>query len=237
MSNGIDELKGLVSGKGGVARNNIFRVLLPSLPGASSTEINLLCRDVQLPGRQITTREYQIGMKTRKMPYGYATEDVSMTFLLLNDYGVRKYFDAWQNLVVNQDTQEIGYKGEYGKTVRIQQLKKGFGLPVYSTPLGLPKLPTIIQNRLPKIGPFDLARGELNLDFITNDQIVYEVYLEEAFPTTLNTLALNNEMDGLMELNVQLSYSNWRPGASSTGSQTKNFVQTLVGTGLTRLFN
>lgn len=232
----IDQLKGLISQKGGLAKPNVFRVLLPSLPGASNSEVNLLCKDVTIPGRQILSRERQIGLTTQKMAYGYAVEDVSMTFLVLNDYGIRQYFETWQNLAVNQTSFEIGYKDEYCQRVVIQQLKRGFGLPVYSTPLGLPKLPTIIQNRLPQIGPFDLARGQLDLDFITGDQVIYSCELIDAYPTTLNALPLNNELDGLLELNVQLSYKNWVSTATPT-SPARDLGNTVLGTIATRLFN
>lgn len=40
----------------------------------------------------------------------------------------------------------------------------------------------------------------------------YSVRLESAYPTTMNANEFNNEMtNGLVELNVQLSYYNWSP--------------------------
>tara|TARA_R110000868_G_C10957384_1_gene768205 strand:+ start:2836 stop:3561 length:726 start_codon:yes stop_codon:yes gene_type:complete len=237
----IDQMKGLMSKKDGIARSNVFRLLgLPSIPGASSEEVNLLCREVQLPSRQIMTNERQIGLKTEKIPYGYAVSDISMTFHVLNDYGIRKYFEAWQNLAVDQNTFEIGYqKGKEGYAFQfeIQQLKKGIGLPVYSTKLGLPKLPAILQNRLPKIGPFDFAQGQLDLNYITNDEVIYSCKLIDAFPTGITAIPLSNEMDGLVELNIQMSYSNWVSNTQLTQSAQDKFTQTLIGTVLTNLAN
>lgn len=233
--NNIDELKGLISQKKGIARGNIYRVFLPSLPGASASEVNLLCTGVSLPGRQIMTQERKIGLVNQKVAYDQAYDDVQLNFLLLNDYGIRNYFETWQNLAINQNTYEVGYLNEYTFDVRIQQLAKGFGLPVYQTSLGLPKLPALIQNRLPKIGPFDIARGVLDIDFITGDQVVYEVILQQAFPTTLNSIELSNSMEDIMELGIQLSYRNWK---SATTSRTTNqsFTNTVIGTLATRLF-
>jgi hypothetical protein len=236
----IDKFKGLISKKDGMARSSVFQVILPSINGVSGEEVNLLCKDVQLPGRQILTSERRIGMQNEKIPYGYAVTDTSMTFHLLNDYGVRKYFETWQNLAVNQETKEVGYqKGKegYAKTILIRQLKKGFGLPVYSTPLGLPKLPAEIQSRLPKIGPFDFAQGELDLDFVTKDQVVYSCRLIDAFPTSMNAIQLNNELDGLVELNVQLSYTNWEPVEFGVTNATEKFIKTQIGTALSRAFS
>lgn len=230
----IDQFKSLVSSKQGVARPNVFKVELPSIPGASSTDVNLLCRDVQLPGRQILTFDKQIGLKTEKVAYGYGKDDVSMTFLVLNDYGIKNYFETWQRLAVDVETYEIGYFNEYVKQVKIYQLKKGFSVPVYSTPLGLPRLPTILQNRLPSIGPFDFAQGQFDLDFITSEDIVYECTLVDAFPTTMNAIQLNNELDGLVELNIGFSYTNWRGSANQVRS---DLGSTVAGTILTNLIN
>ena len=236
----IDQLKGLVSRKGGIARPNVFRVKLPSIPGASSEEVNLLCKDVVLPGRQLLTNDRLIGMKLEKIPYGYAVTDVSMTFHVLNDYGIRQYFEQWQNLAIDQNTFEVGYqrgRGGYAFNVVIEQLKKGISLPVYSTPIGLPRLPTIVQNRLPKIGPFDLAQGQLDIDFVTSEQIAYSCTLVDAFPTSMNAIQLNNELDGVVELNVQMSYTNWRSNQTPTTNDQETFTNTLIGTALTRLLN
>lgn len=181
----INDLKGIISGKGGAARSNRFKVILPPINGVTSNELDLLCRDVNLPGRQILTRERTIGIQTRKVAYGFAQEDVSITFLLLNDYGAKRYFEAWQNIAINQETLEIGYKKDYSKKVSIFQLDN--------------------QNRN-----------------------VYKCDLLEAFPTTMNTIALNNELDGLVEVNVQLSYTNWEPTYYENAAQTISPIRTAT---------
>ena len=236
----VDQLKSLVSRKDGIARPNVFRVKLPSIPGATSEEVNLLCKDVILPGKQVLTNERKIGMQMQKVPYGYAVTDISMTFQVLNDYGIRKYFDTWQSLAVDQDGQTAGYlrgKEGYGKQIVIEQLKKGIGLPVYSTPLGIPKLPSEIQNRLPKFGPIDLAQGQFDLDFVTGDDVIYSCTLFDAFPTTMNDIQLNNDVDGVVELNVQMSYTKWIPNEVEATSNIEKFLTTQIGTAIGRVFN
>tara|TARA_Y100000389_G_scaffold29280_1_gene24952 strand:- start:2837 stop:3418 length:582 start_codon:yes stop_codon:yes gene_type:complete len=188
----IDQFKSLVSSKGGIARTNVFRVRLPSLPGvASSNDISLLCKDVQLPGRQIITNERRIGLQFEKVAYGYAVQDINMTFHVMNDYGIKKYFETWQNLAVNQDTFEIGYYNDYTFQIVIDQIKKGVTLPVYS-----------FGNFLDIFTPKAVN--------IADDQIIYSCKLTNAFPTTINAIQLNNDQDGIVELNVQLSYKNWK---------------------------
>jgi len=147
--------------------------------------------------------------------------------MVLNDYGIKNYFDRWSDLAIDPNTYEIGYKRDYAKPVKIQALKKGIGLPVYKTSLGIPKLPSSIQNRLPKIGPFDLAQGELDLNFITKDQVAYEVELEDAFPTSITGIEYNNEQDGIAEISISLSYTVWKSTA-----QKQNPMSDLVKLGL-----
>lgn len=236
----IDQLKSLVSRKDGIARPNVFRVKFPSIPGATSEEVNLLCKDVVLPGKQIITNERKIGMQTHKVPYGYGVSDISMTFHVLNDYGIRKYFDVWQSLAIDQDGQTAGYlrgREGYGKQIVIEQLKKGIGLPIYSTPLGIPKLPSEIQNRLPKFGPIDLAQGQFDLDFVTGDDVIYSCTLFDAFPTTMNDITLNSEMDGVVELNVQLSYTKWISNEVESANNIEKFLMTQIGTAIGKIFN
>jgi len=128
----IEDLKGLVSKSSGIAKGNIYRVFLPSMPGATSREINLLCSNVNLPGRQIMTQERKIGTIMQKVAYDQAYDDVNMTFLLLNDYGIKNYFESWQALALDPNTLEPNYHSEYTFDVKIQQLKRGFTLPIYT---------------------------------------------------------------------------------------------------------
>ena len=58
--------------------------------------------------------------------------------------------------------------------------------------------------------PIDKIFGiNIDLDIRTRDSIVYECKLLDAFPTTMNAIELSNELDGLVQLNIQLSYRNW----------------------------
>lgn len=171
----IESIKAAISARNGLARTNLFQVDLPlsviaggdPLAENNKQYLDVMCSVTQLPGRQITTNERMIGVKSEKMPYGFLKDDVSLTFLDNNDYSIRRYFESWQNQVLNQNSFEIKYKNEYSADVYIKQLDH-------------------------------------------QGNVVYSVTLQEAFPTTLNSIELNNNANGLVEINVQLSYSNWR---------------------------
>jgi hypothetical protein len=189
----VDQLKGALSR--GLATPNLFRVYLPALPGIVDTRtLNLLCKNVQLPGRQLLTNDRVVGMKAVKQAYAYAQEDVSLTFHVTNDYNLKRYFEYWQNLAVDIETKQLNYPDEYSFEVRIEQLEKGaaFDLPV----------------------DINFNLGQLNIDIdidlFTDAKSVYTCILEKAFPTTMNAIEFNNEANGMVELNVQLSYKDWR---------------------------
>ena len=88
------------------------------------------------------------------------------------------------------------------------------------------RIPSGIRNRLPRIGPLDLAQGEIDLNGIFGDQIAYSCVLENAYPTTLNEIALNNETQEVVEVSVQLSYKDWR---SEQGDISSGLVEGLAG--------
>jgi hypothetical protein len=132
MTYSIDQLKGEISRGGGVAKANLFRVILPIIPeiylnltGADipySQSMNVLCKNAILPGRQLLTADRVIGTISQKVAYGFANEEVTLTFTGLNNYVVRKYFEDWQHYAMNPNSFEVKYKTEYAKTVTIQQL-------------------------------------------------------------------------------------------------------------------
>ena len=219
----IEDLKSVATAKLGFARPNQFLVemppigsnafggvggflanLLPSIPNIpgvldtgtpSSREMNILCTNVNLPGKQVLTTDRRIGMEFQKVAYGYASQDVSMTFYLMNDYGVKTYFDAWIASTINEETGGVAYKSEYAKSVKIHQLRRA------------------IKGRSIDVGPLSANIG-------IGGGTVYAVELLNAFPTTINPVELNNELDGLLQLTVEMSYTRWR----KIDSGLQNFV-------------
>ena len=125
----IDDFLSEISAGGGMAMGNMFKVTLPSINKSKSETMSLLCKTVNLPGRQMQSAEKRSGMEMKKVAYGYASEDVTMSFYLLNDYSTKDYFERWQDEIVNQDTKELGYHNEYAKQVIIQQIRKGVCVP------------------------------------------------------------------------------------------------------------
>lgn len=239
MAFSIEQLKSEISAGGGMAIGNLYHVQLPTFTAQNldveMPSMSLLCRAATIPGRQILSTEKQIGVYTTKMAYGFAAEDVTLTFYALNDFEVRKYFEVWQAAAVNHTTGTVGYFDEYTAPVVIHHLKKEVAFPVIRKKLfESSKIPSFIRGKLPRLGPLDLAQGEFDLDLVTGGGITYEVTLNKAYPTTLNAIELG--ADGqLLEISVQLSYKNWESKSKGRESLIEAASGSLLGELLARI--
>jgi len=229
--NTIDQFKSLVTQRNGIARPNLFRVKLPTLPGATSEELNILCKDVTIPGRQILTSNRQIGMKLEKIPYGYSVPEVSMTFHVLNDYGVKEYFETWQSLAVNQDTYEIGYQKTFAQDVVIEQLRKVEKVPQFLRRESFSR--GGISQFLPRTSDIGIFDTFFDIGAGLSDIVIYKCRLIDAFPTGITDIQLNNELDGIVELNIQMSYTDVKPlsfvSPTNIEQVVRNGVRTFLG--------
>ena len=226
MASSVDELKALANTKLGFARPNRFLVTFPTSfggsggilgsvlgllniggGGASGRELNILCSNTTLPAKVTLTSERRIGMEFQKVAYGYAVDDVSMTFYLMNDYGVKEYFDAWRNSAIPEDGSNAftsNYKSTYAKSITIHQLRqplKGFSR---------------------QVGPIRFGLG-------LGGGSVYSVELLDAFPVGTSAIELNNELDGLVQLTVTFAYTNWRRATNTQGFINRDIDTPLGG--------
>lgn len=227
MANSIEQLKGTVSAKMGFAAPNLYRVFLPSFAKLGSREVDVLCTSVNMPGRQIMTIDKKIGTIFEKIAYDQAYDDINLSFYVLNDYGIRNYFEAWQNLAIDQETYTVGYKSDYAHNIRIQQLRK---MPYQG-------------ERDPKLNvDFDLGitSAGLGIDVditLRQENVIHEIELIDAFPTTMDLLQLGNDLnDQVLQLNVQLSYKNWRNnnGSIIKGDNANNNLKSAIMSTITR---
>lgn len=200
----IDQFKSAASLKMGFARSNQFLVELPTNLGGSTgptgfagllqkigsllggDNMNILCSQAQLPGKQVMTVNRGIGMENQPIAYGYSKTDVQLTFYAMNDYGIMKYFDEWRALTIDEETNSAMYKKEYVRPIKIHQLRR------------------------PILGK-SLSAGPIKINIGLGGSSVYSIELRDAFPTTVSSIELSNELDGLVQITVQISYTNWKP--------------------------
>jgi hypothetical protein len=187
----IDNLKSTIGKRGGLAKTNRFQVFFTPPQGSllsaqgiigaltsggglksminDPRDISLLCENVTIPGRQITTLDYIADKQSVKIPYGFINEDVTCSFLLTNDYYMKTVFDGWVEQVFDSESYRAKFKKDFTSDVVIQQL------------------------------------NEKNIP-------VYGVRLENAFPTTVTGITLdNNSESAVQKINVTFSYDNYVP--------------------------
>ncbi len=231
---GIEQLKGSLISKNGMAFANQYSVELPTgvgptqknkLSGLDMRTGNLLCKSVTMPGKQISTIDRQVGIYNEKIVNGFVVEDVTMTFYVLNDYGVKKYFDSWRKHMVGEislDSKlpipEEKKDGEPPTAEEVEaqerkekEIKDGHTMDKgavgykddYSGVIKIHQL----RKPIARVG-FDL--GPLSFDFDLLGASIYSVELIDAFPTAVNSIELSNEANGLVEMSVTFAYTNWR---------------------------
>ena len=196
----IDALKGLITRNGGIARQNLYQVTMPVLGNdprlTLPSELNLLCDDANIPGRNIDTTGHTIGVLTRQMPTAFspAPGQLMMSFILLNDYGAKRYFETWQDSVLSKDTYEVGYMNDYVRDFNIFQLNKEV------------------------TSGYDATTRREIINDVQNNQIinfeqrsyVYGVKIQNAYPKTIQPVQLNNtSTEASMKLMVEFTYTDW----------------------------
>ena len=112
----------------GLAKSNLYTIEIPTVGidnRITSETLNFMSKSVQLPGRQVMSVDKNIGMFTEKVAYGFAVQDVSLSFHVTNDYTTKLFFEAWQRRCIDTTSiglPEIGFKKDYVRDVTIRQL-------------------------------------------------------------------------------------------------------------------
>lgn len=122
----ITELKGLFSDRNGPALGNRYRVFLePPTDISDIRTLDLLCDGATLPGRSITTIDYQAQKQSIKIPIGFTNEDVTLTFILTGDYYAKNVFDGWLDKILDFTAYRAKYLADHVCDVEIYQMGKG----------------------------------------------------------------------------------------------------------------
>lgn len=124
--NTIDEFKATIGRRGGFARSNRWSVVVipptQAFDGFGDVrDLNLLCDECSLPGRQIQTFEHSYFGNEIKVAENYINEDVSFTFHLTSDLFIKSIFDRWTNLIIDRRSFKLNYASVYKRDVAIYQ--------------------------------------------------------------------------------------------------------------------
>ena len=141
------------------ARSNRFLVdiTLPTAFGATNIP-NLICMSTSLPGYNFDAVEINQGKAlTRKIVNGATFSPISLTFILTEDYDLKKTFDDWQKLILNTDQpgndfKYIGFYSDYIGAVAVSQTS-------YSDPKKVIYQANFLEAYPISVGPVSLDMG------------------------------------------------------------------------------
>jgi len=186
-----------------------------SYPGASGVPGNVLrtagltdgmrfrIESLNMPGRTLTTIDQNYHGPTRAIPYRYSQQPVSMTIILSKDMREREVFMRWQDFFVGNARNNIGNQASFGP----------FDTRYYHDGIGTIK---ILQYSYAELG------GSNEFELQT------EILLNEAYPITVNDIAMSWGDEGYAKLQVEIRYrysieynKKWSPSASSSFVQEK----------------
>jgi hypothetical protein len=136
----VQDLASRISERGGLARPNLFAVTFtgPSSINPDIFLVNAICESASLPGRAISTNEHTTTKHATKTPYTFINDDITLTFLVTNDFYIKNLFEKWMKSVINDEDGKVYYKSQYasdmtitilsldGKTVHKVQLENAF---------------------------------------------------------------------------------------------------------------
>lgn len=138
MTFSISEFSARLNKNNGLAKTNLFvvRITPPSglILGQMPTEdMVFFCRSVDIPGLNIGTMDiFNNGHgQIERRATGLVLDPLSAIFMVDGNFGVKRFFHRWSQLVINHNTDnafamdqgrlpyEVGYKNEYTGTVDV----------------------------------------------------------------------------------------------------------------------
>lgn len=108
----------------GFAKANRYRV---DFTGNTNPEsLNVMCDAVTWPGRQISTNEVFTDMKASRRAYAFINDDVTVSFILSNDWYAWDYLNKWHESVIGNISGDrnftVNFKEDYQRQILISHL-------------------------------------------------------------------------------------------------------------------
>lgn len=210
-----DTLKSTINKRGGMASSNKFLVIIPFvnfnlnlnklvLKGNPISDVNfrdlgILCETMTFPGRQVATIDHTTNIKPVKKPNGFINNDITATFNLTNDYYIKRIFDAWFDMIIN-DQYEISYKTDYARDLYVIKLNDR-GVPIYQM-----RVKNAYPIQVQDIENNAASRNELqklSVTFTYDDYDTYDLDLNSILSSSVTDLVTNGaELKGLLDVGI-----------------------------------
>lgn len=87
--------------------------------------LDIMCDVSEIPGKSLTTSETKYNRDFINLPYGITYTPITFTFVVSRDFLEKNIIDQWMDLIINPDTQEVGYYQDFvSPSIEIQQLNE-----------------------------------------------------------------------------------------------------------------
>lgn len=146
---------------GGVDAANTFvderarkgRIQLEEAHYNSIGSINIKCHTANFPQRNLMTAERLQNSSAFRVPYSQAYDPVTFSFYSDADGDVRRYFDLWQNTVINVRSNTLNFYNEFTSGIEMWSLNEA-EQPTYGVRL---------EEAYPiAVGSVDISYGNIN---------------------------------------------------------------------------
>ena len=119
----IDKLRSKI---GGFAKGNRYNVTFANLPSGLSTAVNenlqYLCESVSLPTKGIASNAHDVYGPPREIPYRETFTEAALSFIVDDKFTVKRFFDKWQENIINPETGNVNYWNNFVATINITRL-------------------------------------------------------------------------------------------------------------------
>ena len=111
----------------GFAKGNRYNVTIDApqaLSGASGvlSKVPYLCEAVSLPTKGIASNAQDIYGPPREIPYRETFTEAALSFILDDAFTVKRFFDQWQENIINVETGNVNYWNNFVATINITRL-------------------------------------------------------------------------------------------------------------------
>ena len=111
---------------GGFAKGNRYNVTFSNLPAGLSSTVNenlqYLCESVSLPTKGIASNAHDVYGPPREIPYRETFTEAALSFILDDAFTVKRFFDTWQEKIINVETGNVNYWNNFVATINITRL-------------------------------------------------------------------------------------------------------------------
>ena len=126
MAQTIFSIEKIRAAAGGFAKGNRYNVtIIPPTDLAQNLALSktqFLCESVSLPTKGLASTPHIVYGPSREIPYGETFTEAALSFILDDKFTVKKFFDEWQEKIINVETGNVNYWNNFVATINITRL-------------------------------------------------------------------------------------------------------------------